>query len=180
LVRRWLDARAAEHWLPELASVASSRLAAADRVEPARRDPVLLTALLLGDATAALRRLRASNAEIERVAAMAKAPAEPAGDDPRSVRRWLAAVGRSADDVLLGHAILAGQPPPWAAEVERIRQRGDPLARGDLAVTGSDLQALGAAGPRVGQVLAVLLDRVLDDPALNRRDALLALAREQL
>jgi tRNA nucleotidyltransferase (CCA-adding enzyme) len=180
LVRRWLEARAAEHWLPELASVAPARLAAADRVEPARRDPVLLTALLLGDATAALRRLRASNAEIERVAALAKAPAEPAGEDARSVRRWLAAVGRAADDVLLGHAILTGRPAPWAAEVERIRQRGDPLARGDLAVTGSDLQALGAAGPRVGQVLAVLLDRVLDDPALNRRDALLALAREQL
>jgi tRNA nucleotidyltransferase (CCA-adding enzyme) len=180
LVRGWLEARAAEPWLPELASVAPPRLVAADRVEPDQRDPVLLTALLLGDATAALRRLRASNAEIERVAAMAKAPAEPTGDDSRSVRHWLAAVGRAADDVLLGHAILTGRPAPWAAEVERIRQRGDPLARGDLAVTGSDLQALGAAGPRVGQVLAVLLDRVLDDPGLNRRDALLALAREQL
>jgi tRNA nucleotidyltransferase (CCA-adding enzyme) len=180
LVRRWLEARAAEHWLPELGSVAPARLAAADRVEPARRDPVLLTALLLGDATAALRRLRASNAEIERVAAMAKAPAEPAGDDPRTVRRWLAAVGRAGDDILPAHVILTGRPAPWAAEVERIRQRGDPLARGDLAVSGSDLQALGAKGPRVGQVLAVLLDRVLDDPALNRRDALLALAREHL
>ena len=61
-----------------------------------------------------------------------------------------------------------------------MRERGDPLARADLAVTGSDLQALGASGPKVGQVLAALLDRVLDDPSLNRRDALLALARELL
>ena len=55
------------------------------------------------------------------------------------------------------------------------RARRDPLARGDLAVSGGDLQALGAAGARIGEVLGLLLDRVLDDPSLNTRDALLAL-----
>ncbi|HKT61210.1 MAG TPA: hypothetical protein VJQ46_14250, partial [Gemmatimonadales bacterium] len=57
--------------------------------------------------------------------------------------------------------------------------RRDPLARGDLAVTGRDLQTLGLSGPRLGAVLSVLLDRVLDDPALNTRETLLAIAREQ-
>jgi hypothetical protein len=47
-------------------------------------------------------------------------------------------------------------------------------------VTGRDLQELGATGPRIGEVLAALLDRVLDDPGLNRRHTLLALAREMM
>jgi hypothetical protein len=32
----------------------------------------------------------------------------------------------------------------------------------------------------VGELLATLLDRVLDDPALNERETLLGIAREQL
>jgi tRNA nucleotidyltransferase (CCA-adding enzyme) len=64
--------------------------------------------------------------------------------------------------------------------VHDIRGRGDPLTRSDLAVTGTDLQALGASGPRLGQILGTLLDRVLDDPALNTRESLLALARKLL
>jgi tRNA nucleotidyltransferase (CCA-adding enzyme) len=64
--------------------------------------------------------------------------------------------------------------------VAEIRARGEPLTRGDLAVTGADLQALGASGRRIGELLAALLDRVLDDPSRNDRTTLLALAREML
>jgi tRNA nucleotidyltransferase (CCA-adding enzyme) len=178
LVTLWRDVRAAEHLMPELASVSADRLAATGTVRLEDRDPVLLTVLLLSDASAALRRLRASNAEIERAVAIARSPAAPAAGDPAAVRRWLAASGRAADDLLRLHALLEGRPAPWVAEVERVRERGDALTRADLAITGSDLQALGASGPRIGQVLAALLDRVLDDPSLNRRDSLLAMARE--
>jgi hypothetical protein len=59
-----------------------------------------------------------------------------------------------------------------------MRDRNDPISRGDLAVTGADIQQLGVSGPRVGEILGVLLDRVLDDPSLNTRDRLLGLARE--
>jgi tRNA nucleotidyltransferase (CCA-adding enzyme) len=111
---------------------------------------------------------------------MARGPAAPAGSDARAVRRWLAAVGRAADDLLALHELREGAPAPWADAVRAIRERRDPLTRGDLAVTGSDLQSLGATGRRIGELLALLLDRVLDDPSLNRRDALLALAREIL
>ena len=43
---------------------------------------------------------------------------------------------------------------------------------------GDDLLALGLRGPEVGRILDTLLERVLDDPALNERERLLALARE--
>jgi tRNA nucleotidyltransferase (CCA-adding enzyme) len=55
-----------------------------------------------------------------------------------------------------------------------------PLSARELAVNGDDIMsALSIApGPRVGAVLDALLERVLDDPALNEPDLLLALARE--
>jgi tRNA nucleotidyltransferase (CCA-adding enzyme) len=68
--------------------------------------------------------------------------------------------------------------PPWGEAVRTIRRRGDALTRTDLAVSGSDLESLGASGPRIGQMLAELLDRVLEDPALNTKDRLLDLARK--
>jgi tRNA nucleotidyltransferase (CCA-adding enzyme) len=53
------------------------------------------------------------------------------------------------------------------------------VSRGQLAIDGADLQGLGVTGPRIGEILAALLERVIDDPGLNQRDTLLALAREQ-
>ena len=178
LVELWIRVGAADRWLPELASVPPERLRAAGGLPAERRDPVLLTALLIDDAAAVLRRLRASNVAIERAAALRRGPAAPAGPDARAVRHWLSAVGRSADDLLELHALRQGAEAPWAPAVRAARAERVPLVRGDLAVSGADLQALGAAGPRIGELLAALLDRVLDDPALNQRDTLLALARE--
>jgi hypothetical protein len=44
-------------------------------------------------------------------------------------------------------------------------------------VSGADLLAMGVpAGPELGRLLSRLLDAVLEDPALNTREALLALA----
>jgi tRNA nucleotidyltransferase (CCA-adding enzyme) len=179
LVGLWRRVGAAERWIPELAGSAGAPESHADTVPLERRDPVLLSALLIDDAAPVLRRLRASNADIERAAAIARGPAAPAGADPRAVRRWLSAVGRAADDLLELHAIRTGGPAPWVSEVEAVRARRDPLSRGDLAVGGRELQALGLAGPRLGEVLGILLERVLDDPTLNTPDALLAIARER-
>ncbi len=180
LVELWVRSGAAKRWIPELVPLPVERVARAGAVAPAGRDPVLLTALLIDDPAPVLRRLRASNAEISRAQAMAQGPAAPADLDPRAVRRWLATVGGAADDLLALYALRAGTEAPWAGAVQEARERRDPLARGDLAVTGSDLQALGASGPRIGETLTALLDRVLDDPGLNRRDILLGLARELL
>jgi len=50
----------------------------------------------------------------------------------------------------------------------------------DLQVDGNDLmKELGIAqGPEIGRILGELFERVTDDPALNEREKLLALARE--
>jgi hypothetical protein len=45
-------------------------------------------------------------------------------------------------------------------------------------VNGTDLQKIGIQGKRLGEVLRTLLQMVIDDPALNTRDQLLARAAE--
>jgi hypothetical protein len=142
------------------------------------RDPVLLTALLTSRPTAVLRRLKASNAEIDRAEAMEAGQEEPSGTDETSVRRWLSSAGPAADDLASLWALRRNREPSWLATVKQIRKRGDPLTRSDLAIDGSDLQSLGANGPEIGRRLAALLDRVLEDPSLNTRERLLALARD--
>jgi hypothetical protein len=66
---------------------------------------------------------------------------------------------------------------------ERIRtelETGPALDRFALAVDGDDLIAeLGLApGPELGRVLAALVERVIDEPALNEAPTLLLLARD--
>jgi tRNA nucleotidyltransferase (CCA-adding enzyme) len=176
LVSLWIDVGAAEVWLPELIGGGSASLQLGLPAED--RDPVLLTALLCSNPAAVLRRLKASNAEIDRVLGMARGPDAPGGTDERSVRRWLAATGSAADDLSKLWSLRHPGAPLWYPVMQEIRRRGDALTRSDLAITGTDIEALGVAGPRIGQVLAQLLERVLDDPRLNTRDTLLRLARE--
>ena len=180
LVRLWRESGAAARLMPELERVTAEALAQAAAVERERRDPVLLTVLLMPSATDLLRRLKASNAEIERAAALASGPAAPAGEGDVAVRRWLSIVGQAADDLIALSALRHGSEPPWALTVRQIRNRRDPLTRGDLAIGGSDLQELGLEGPRIGETLATLLDRVLENPGLNSRETLMALARDMV
>jgi tRNA nucleotidyltransferase (CCA-adding enzyme) len=172
----WLQAGAARIWIPELERGPFSKGLVAEP-PAALRDPILLTALLTAEPTTTLRRLKASNAEVDRAQGMERGPEEPAGTDDPAVRRWLARVGSSADDLVALWTLRRERQPPWGETVRAVRQRGDPLTRSDLAITGTDLQALGAAGPRIGETLAALLDRVLEEPSLNTRDRLLALAK---
>jgi tRNA nucleotidyltransferase (CCA-adding enzyme) len=66
-----------------------------------------------------------------------------------------------------------------AQRAQRILDTKDALAVNELAVTGKDLMtALDMpAGPAVGRLLAVLLERVLDEPSHNTAAELIAIAR---
>jgi putative nucleotidyltransferase with HDIG domain len=65
--------------------------------------------------------------------------------------------------------------------IEQLAAEPDLLMHRRLAIDGHDLQAeLGMApGPELGAVLDRLTEAVLDDPSLNRREALLELARQR-
>ncbi|HEY7027441.1 MAG TPA: CCA tRNA nucleotidyltransferase [Gemmatimonadales bacterium] len=152
---------------------------AEDRGTMVRRDPVLLTTLLCLDPVGVLVRLKASGSDIARAAAVLSGPSEPPSLSVMAVRRWMAAVGDAADDLTAIWHMRNGVEPLWEPVMRGIRERGEPLTRRMLAVTGGDLQAVGIApGPGMGHVLDRLLALVVDDPSQNTRETLLAHARK--
>nr|MBA2626624.1 CCA tRNA nucleotidyltransferase [Gemmatimonadales bacterium] len=130
LAELWRDVGAADIWLPELRLGTMHRRAplagAADEsLSALPRDPVLLTVALMPNAPAVLRRLKASNAEIARAAALVSASLPPLSGEPAAVRHWLARAGSAADDSLALHLLTTGMRAPWASAVDEIRSRGD-------------------------------------------------------
>ena len=171
----WRPLIAKTEWMPELG--------ADDPPEPpvgVHRDPVLITVMLAGaGAVPLLTRLRCSNADIARAAGAVQGPERPASDEAVQVRRWMAAVGTSEEDLLTLWRLRTGTTPPWGHVVEEIRRRGEATSRGQLALSGNDLLTAGIPrGPEIGRTLDRLLELVLDDPTLNTRAALLARAPE--
>jgi len=104
------------------------------------------------------------------------------------LRRWAGTTGRTRARSVwrLGAVRFAaerelGEPAPPAEAVASAYRRAmriafrDPVEIGDLAVDGDDLLSAGVpAGPKIKTVLERLLDDVLEDPARNTREALLA------
>ena len=103
---------------------------------------------------------------------------------PAGVRRFIVRVGpENIDDLLkVREADRIGSGVPKAVPyklrhllfmIDKVKR--DPLSPKMLAVSGDDvMRELGIGpGPRVGWVLASLLEEVLDDPVVNDRGALL-------
>ncbi len=62
---------------------------------------------------------------------------------------------------------------------QEILARRDAVTVKDLAISGNDLIAEGMPpGRQIGETLSALLERVLDDPSLNKREILLKLYKE--
>jgi tRNA nucleotidyltransferase (CCA-adding enzyme) len=145
-----------------------------------------------GAATAAriLRRLRYPNVVRDAVTKLVAAHGFRLDVEVDAVfaRRFLASHGLEAarDLVELKRADLAVKAVP-DTERERLeelareleRQRESVYRLTDLALNGDDLVEIGyREGPELGAALARLLDDVIDEPALNRRETLLVRAAE--
>jgi tRNA nucleotidyltransferase (CCA-adding enzyme) len=174
--------------LPELPSGGSANAFA--RVERLDTDGVLRLSALLADVEfpalePILRRLTMSNEDRHRILAALRLHTDfaLAGDDERSLRTHLSAVGRSAAQdhlqILLAEAEHLSDTGSQR-KVQRARevlQSGVALEVGDLAMNGGQVMKLtGAKGRLVGDILRGLLARVLGDPTLNSPEALAALA----
>lgn len=157
-------------------------------LEPADRAARRAAALMI--------RLRFSNAETDRVAAIVGAGIEPPSpeEEPAELRRWLARHGpeRLPDVARLWIASARvdrrrGRPEAadravaaWRALRAELAQ-DPPLEVGDLALDGRDLIRMGLEpGPRFGEILEALLDRVLEEPRLNRKERLAEIVEEML
>lgn len=171
LARLWEESGIAAVWLP------------ADQITTCHhldRDPLLALASWRQPIEPILRLLKCSTVEIARGRAIDRGPVEPAGRTMVDVRRWLSTVGSAADDLMHVRYARTGTPADWLDEVVVVRLNEEPLQRGDLAVTGSDLINAGivAAGPALGSMLDRLLTHVIEHPGDNQHQRLLDVARE--
>jgi tRNA nucleotidyltransferase (CCA-adding enzyme) len=114
---------------------------------------------------------------------------EPGWTDS-AVRRFIGKVGgeaidelfalREADNISSGVAPTADGLEELRARVDAELAAGPVLDRYALAIDGNDLIVeFGLApGPQLGRILDALVERVIEDPALNNAPALLLLARD--
>ena len=136
-----------------------------------------------------LKRLKASNAETDRVVHLVAQHTDvPVGEESDAeLRRWVRRVGREHYRDLFRLRLAGCRATGRGGEallralrrVRGILASRPPLDVGELAIGGSELRSLGIPpGPRFGEILRELLERVTDDPALNTPERLSALASE--
>jgi tRNA nucleotidyltransferase (CCA-adding enzyme) len=138
-----------------------------------------------------MHRLKASNAETERVVALVSRQTAlfPPDAPPSGIRRWLVHVSPPLVNDLFRLRIAVCRADQSSGRdllerwhlAHRILLQHPPLTVGQLAVSGADLKALGLQpGPRFGEILRALLELVLERPELNSREQLLDHARREL
>ena len=110
---------------------------------------------------------------------------------PAGVRRWLRDVEphRVRDLFRLRFSLWRADPVErgdvdlctrWRSAHAVLLSR-PVLTTGGLAVDGGDLKRLGLKpGPRFGEILQALLERVIEEPDLNTKERLVAIVQEEL
>lgn len=151
--------------------------------------------------TQTLKTLRFSNTDVKWITGIVASGRELSGEMTLSLmqkaeppdaalRRWAAIAGRTrlASVLRLADAMWwaereAGLPAPSKQRVSSVYRRAiriayrDPIEIADLGITGGDLERIGIRGPAVGRTLRWLVQKVINDPALNTHERLLAMAR---
>ena len=164
-------------------------------VESIENDACLRWTMLLHEKSALmasiiLNRLRFDKRSIKKIRRLITHHDRDIGLDHKAVRKAAAVVGDDLFEDLLKvkEADKIAQNPEYRehglAEIYRIRQiyceikeDGQCLDVKSLAVNGNDLLGLGfPKSGKIGEALNKLLDMVIDEPGLNRKDTLLKLA----
>lgn len=141
-----------------------------------------------------LRRLKFDNDTIDKVSKIVLYHDQEVGLTPSGVRRAVNRMGEEIFTMLFAvqYADVLAQSDYLREEklqkltykkeiYEGICQKKECLSLKDLAVTGSDLIALGIpAGRQIGVILNDLLDIVLEEPARNTREELLRICKEKI
>ena len=145
-------------------------------------------------AEGALRRLKCDSATMERVLYLIEKHDTWLPETEKNMRRLVMQAGESRlRDLLtvqradaLAHAPLGRDPAlrnieKWERLLDVVLQDTPCLSLQSLAVSGDDLLSLGMApGPRMGQLLNDILERVADGDLPNEKPALLAYAKKHI
>ncbi|HSL71471.1 MAG TPA: CCA tRNA nucleotidyltransferase [Longimicrobiales bacterium] len=140
-----------------------------------------------------LHRLKASNSDTERVVTLVARQNDlfPPDAPNAGIRRWLLHVepGLVNDFFRLRIARWRARPVAGGAQdlvhrwrrVHSVLLNHPVLSTAGLAINGADLKRLGLTpGPRFGEILRALLDRVIEQPELNTKENLLTIVQDEL
>ncbi len=61
---------------------------------------------------------------------------------------------------------------------EEIKENCEPFGIKNLTINGNDLKALGYEGKQIGEVLNLLLERVIENPELNEKEKLIQIVKD--
>ena len=137
-----------------------------------------------------LRRLKFDNDTTKRVCLLVRYHDDRPTVTPRNVRRAISRIGVENMEALfavkradtLAQSMYERQKKlayidTYEETYRKIIKEGQCVQKKDLAINGRDLIAQGMhTGKEMGEVLQSLYERVLDDPQLNKKETLLALA----
>ena len=59
-----------------------------------------------------------------------------------------------------------------------IKENKEPFGIKNLAIDGNDLKSLGYEGKKIGEILKILLEKVMDDPELNKKEKLIEMVKD--
>ena len=106
-----------------------------------------------------------------------------------AIRRFIARIGGvdNLDDLIMLRIADASANPKsnfTDFEIDALQERISKVIAedsafkvSDLAVNGHDLMGIGIQGKEVGRILNELLEKVIEDPALNEKDQLLEIVK---
>ncbi len=139
-----------------------------------------------------LNRLKFDNKKIRQVLLLIKEHMSKLTTTKRStIKRLINRVGIENINELLELQIADVKRPETmedVADLKRVKdevlvilQDKEPINPRDLAINGDDLKAIGIKpGKVMGQILAYLMEKVIDDPGLNNKEDLLAIVEMEL
>ena len=116
--------------------------------------------------------LKLSRAEAQGIKKLCDKKAFCAEITEKNARRMIFEYGELACDAAMLHKC-----PELAALIENEAKNSPYVAIADLKVGGNDLIAEGIEPKSIGGIMSYLLDRVIDEPALNERETLISLAK---
>ena len=159
----------------------------AEKISLADKETEIRLALLLGNltsenASAVLGRLRYSNIVTKRSVELIENKNKVIESTSSAVKRLLNAFGKENAERLVRFKRADGGLTPEAekeilSEISRIIDDGECYSLAALAVSGSDLSAMGIKGKRIGETLNKLLDEVIDGKAKNVKEELINRAK---
>ena len=155
----------------------------AEKISLADKETEIRLALLLGNLTsenarAVLGRLRYSNSVTNTVVSLVENKNKAIENTSPAVKRLLNAFGKENAERLVRFKRADGGLTPEAekeilSEISRIIDDGECYSLAALAVSGSDLSAMGIKGKRIGETLNKLLDEVIDGKVKNVKEELI-------